>query len=136
MRKYDPTPLHRKVRKVETTIGGQVIHQTYSLTRTGTNIKHHPVVDVETGCVHCDCEHFTYRVSKAARDANALPSVTTPQYQCKHIQRAIAGCIRRGELQPVQPEPAPIPEAPERRDPFAGMTPEEKMAFIASDCYL
>ncbi len=71
--------------------GGHVFFKTRSFTRDDATVWH-PVVDVEEGYVHCDCPDFRYR--HAIHD----PDVSTPQWWCKHLARAVANCQRHGEL--------------------------------------
>jgi len=52
----------------------------------------HPVVDLESGGVFCDCPDFRYR------HAPHEPDVTMPQHWCKHLARAVDNCRRHGEL--------------------------------------
>ena len=75
----------------ESEAGGHVFFKTRSFTRDDTTMWH-PVVDVEEGFVHCDCPDFRYR--HAMHD----PDVSTPQWWCKHLARAVANCKRHGEL--------------------------------------
>ena len=71
--------------------GGHVFFKTRSFTRDDATIWH-PTVDVEEGYVHCDCPDFRYR------HAIHEPDVSTPQWWCKHLARAVANCKRHGEL--------------------------------------
>ena len=75
----------------ENEAGGHVFFKTRSFTRDDATIWH-PVVDVEEGYVHCDCPDFRYR------HAHHEPDVSTPQWWCKHLTRAVANCQRHGEL--------------------------------------
>ena len=75
----------------ESEAGGHVFFKTRSFTRDDATVWH-PTVDVEEGFVHCDCPDFRYR--HAMHD----PDVSTPQWWCKHLARAVANCKRHGEL--------------------------------------
>ena len=75
----------------ENEAGGHVFFRTRSFTRDDATVWH-PVVDIEQGYVHCDCPDFRYR------HAIHEPDVSTPQWWCKHLARAVANCQRRGEL--------------------------------------
>lgn len=75
----------------ESEAGGHVFFKTRSFTRDDATLWH-PVVDVEEGYVHCDCPDFRYR------HAMHEPDVSTPQWWCKHLARAVANCQRHGEL--------------------------------------
>ena len=75
----------------ESEAGGHIFFKTRSFTRDDATVWH-PVVDVEEGYVHCDCPDFRYR--HAAHE----PDVSTPQWWCKHLARAVANCKRHGEL--------------------------------------
>ena len=75
----------------ESEAGGHVFFRTRSFTREDATMWH-PVVDVEEGFVHCDCPDFRYR------HAMHEPDVSTPQWWCKHLARAVANCQRHGEL--------------------------------------
>lgn len=75
----------------ESEAGGHVFFKTRSFTRDDATVWH-PVVDVECGHVFCDCPDFRYR------HAIHEPDVSTPQWWCKHLRRAVANCQRHGEL--------------------------------------
>ena len=75
----------------ESEAGGHIFFRTKSFTRDDATVWH-PVVDVECGHVFCDCPDFRYR--HAAHE----PDVSTPQWWCKHLRRAVANCQRHGEL--------------------------------------
>ena len=75
----------------ESEAGGHVFFKTRSFTRDDATVWH-PVVDVECGHVFCDCPDFRYR------HAIHEPDISTPQWWCKHLARAIANCRRHGEL--------------------------------------
>ena len=75
----------------ESEAGGHVFFRTRSFTRDDATVWH-PVVDIEEGYVHCDCPDFRYR------HAMHEPDVSTPQWWCKHLARAVANCQRHGEL--------------------------------------
>ena len=84
-------PRSRQVRRDHVAPGGQVFFKTHSFTRHD-HTYWHPVVDVETGHVFCDCPDFRYR------HARHEPDVTMPQHWCKHLVRAVDNCARHGEL--------------------------------------
>jgi putative SOS response-associated peptidase YedK len=71
--------------------GGQVFFRTRSFTRDDAT-RWHPVVDIESGHVFCDCPDFRYR------HAHHEPDVWTPHWWCKHVSRAVANCKRHGDL--------------------------------------
>ena len=75
----------------ESAAGGHVFFKTRSFTRDDAT-RWHPVVDIECGHVFCDCPDFRYR------HAPHEPDVSTPQWWCKHLARAVANCRRHGEL--------------------------------------
>ncbi len=75
----------------ESEAGGHIFFRTKSFTRDDATMWH-PVVDVECGHVFCDCPDFRYR------HAVHEPDVSTPQWWCKHLRRAVANCKRHGEL--------------------------------------
>jgi putative SOS response-associated peptidase YedK len=84
-------PERRLVRREAVTPDGQVIFKTHSFTRRDDTFWH-PVVDVASGGVFCDCPDFRYR------HAPHEPDVTMPQHWCKHVMRAVDNCRRHGEL--------------------------------------
>lgn len=84
-------PRKRLVRRDHVAPGGQVFFKTHSFTRHD-HTYWHPVVDVETGHVFCDCPDFRFR------HARHEPDVTMPQHWCKHLARAVHNCERHGEL--------------------------------------
>ena len=71
--------------------GGNIFFRTRSFTRDDAT-RWHPVVDVESGHVFCDCPDFRYR------HAHHEPDVWTPHWWCKHVARAVANCQRHREL--------------------------------------
>lgn len=89
----DKPKFARKRRHVlrEGEAGGHIFFKTRSFTRDDATTWH-PVVDIEEGYVHCDCPDFRYR------HAMHEPDVSTPQWWCKHLARAVANCKRHGEL--------------------------------------
>lgn len=96
-RAYNPAPIRRCVRRVETTpeIACGI---TKSFTREEDNIKHEPKVDLVTGECHCSCENFFYERNPLAKKLGIKVSIKTPLLHCKHLERFIEGCVRRGEL--------------------------------------
>ena len=70
---------------------GQVFFETRSFTRDDYTFWH-PVVDVVSGQVWCDCPDFRFR------HAMHEPDMKTPDHWCKHVARAVANCRRHGEL--------------------------------------
>ncbi|HEX8465247.1 MAG TPA: SOS response-associated peptidase [Abditibacterium sp.] len=83
-------PRKRLVRR-DHAASGQVFFRTRSFTRDDAT-RWHPVVDVESGHVFCDCPDFRYR------HAHNEPDVWTPNWWCKHVARAVENCRRHGEL--------------------------------------
>ncbi len=96
-RSYNPTPIRRRVRRAETTpeIACGV---TKSFTRADEGIEHRPEVDLVTGECRCNCEHSFYRLNPTAKKLGITISIKTPLLHCKHLERFIEGCVRRGEL--------------------------------------
>ena len=83
-------PLRRRL-QFEGIVGGIAEASIKSLTRDdGT--KHHPRVCMETGAVHCSCEHFYFRLAKHD------PTLANPDLWCKHLKRQVAALMRRGEI--------------------------------------
>lgn len=70
---------------------GQVFFETRSFTRDDYTWWH-PVVDLESGSVWCDCPDFRFR------HAPHEPSIASPGHWCKHVARAVNNCRRHGEL--------------------------------------
>ena len=70
---------------------GQVFFQTRSFTRDDYTWWH-PVVDLESGHVWCDCPDFRFR------HAPHEPNMESPHHWCKHVARAVNNCRRHGEL--------------------------------------
>lgn len=91
-RVYDPKPIHRKVRVDEVLPDGIVTWKTYSMTRPGHDVVHHPAIDFSgRGSVTCSCEHFRYRLAKHE------PTIHTPEHHCKHIAQALANLRRKAQ---------------------------------------
>ena len=70
---------------------GQVFFETRSFTRDDYTWWH-PVVDLESGSVWCDCPDFRFR------HAPHEPDTRTPHHWCKHVARAVNNCRLHGEL--------------------------------------
>lgn len=85
------SPKKRLVLRDLTSPEGQVFFQTRSFTRDDYTFWH-PVVDLESGAVWCDCPDFRFR------HAPHEPSIESPHHWCKHVARAVANCRRHGEL--------------------------------------
>ncbi|MBV9470355.1 MAG: SOS response-associated peptidase [Abitibacteriaceae bacterium] len=91
LKKQNRLPKRRCVRRDHVVPGGQVFFQTKSFTRSdGT--RWHPIVDIESGPVFCDCPDFHFR------HARHEPDIFTPQFWCKHVARAVENCRRHGEI--------------------------------------
>lgn len=89
---HNPNAIRRCVRRTAEQPAGAVVFVTKSFTREN-EVEHNAVVDIETGAVHCTCEHFTYRLAKNN------PTVFSPEdHLCKHLLRALNNMARRGEL--------------------------------------
>lgn len=84
-------PRRRHVMRDFVVPGEQVFFKTRSFTRDDYT-RWHPVVDVETGHVFCDCPDFRFR------HAGHEPDILTPQHWCKHLARAVRNCQRHGEV--------------------------------------
>lgn len=69
----------------------QVFFQTRSFTRDDYTMWH-PIVDLSSGHVWCDCPDFRFR------HAMHEPDTKTPHHWCKHVARAVENCRRHGEL--------------------------------------
>jgi putative SOS response-associated peptidase YedK len=111
-------PQTRLVRRDYVAPGGQIFFKTRSFTRHDTT-HWHPVVDLETGHVFCDCPDFRYR------HAWSEPDVSTPEHWCKHLARAIRNCEEHGELRAVGRSPRTLNEATEHeRNEPASEQPE------------
>ena len=90
-RRKSRNPKRRCVRRDHVGPGGQIFFNTKSFSHDdGT--RWHPVVDIETGPVYCDCPDFHFRHAKHD------PDVLTPQHWCKHVARAVQNCKRHNEL--------------------------------------
>ena len=127
---YNPSLIRRCVRR-DVVTADVATFKTKSFTREG--VEHHPAVDLQTGECTCTCEHFHYRLQPMVRqldDVRAI-SIKTPLLWCKHIERAVANCVRAGEviLDPAtkthslaHPHAAPVEqiEVPEHVDPETG----------------
>ncbi len=85
------TPKKRLVLRDWVSPDGQIFFQTRSFTRDDYTFWH-PVVDVVSGHVWCDCPDFRFR------HAMHEPDMQTPHHWCKHVARAVANCRRHGEL--------------------------------------
>jgi hypothetical protein len=114
---YDRYRIRRHVRRDAPLPDGITPFVTKSFTQDDENIEWHPHVDTRTGEVWCDCPDFRFRHAPTARRNNEIPNVLQVEYHCKHVIRAVANCVRRGEIQ----LPATSPKAPQR-----DMTPEER----------
>lgn len=84
-------PLQRHLRREGVGPDGQVFFRTRSWTQNDGS-RWHPVIDTHAGPVFCDCPDFRFR--HAWRE----PDLTTPQFWCKHIGRAVRNCQRHGEI--------------------------------------
>jgi putative SOS response-associated peptidase YedK len=84
-------PKKRVVQRDWTSPDGQVFFKTRSFTRDDYTTWH-PVIDLQTGHVWCDCPDFRFR------HAMHEPSTGTPNHWCKHVARALENCKRHGEL--------------------------------------
>ena len=95
---YNQFEIHRKVRRAHNLPDGVIEFVTYSFTTKGTEIEYQLHVCTQTGEVHCSCDDFRFRRVKGARLAGTIPNVLMPQFQCKHVKRAICNCVAHGEL--------------------------------------
>jgi putative SOS response-associated peptidase YedK len=86
-----PAVKKRQVMRDFVTPDGQVFFTTRSFTRDDYT-RWHPVVDLGSGHVWCDCPDFRFR------HATHEPDMLTPQHWCKHVARAVGNCRRHGEL--------------------------------------
>lgn len=59
----------------------------------------HPVVNLINGDVDCDCKGFCCVKFPLARNEGVRPNIGTPRYHCRHINYAVADCIRQGDIQ-------------------------------------
>lgn len=91
--RWDPTKVRRTVRLSEIVNDETVVFTTKSFTNTTAEDKYHPLVDLHTGAVSCDCPHFIYRLAKTQ------PTVSDGE-KCKHLQRALE-TLRRRAILPV-----------------------------------
>lgn len=91
-RVYDPKPIRRTVRVDQVLEDGVVTWKTYSFTRPGHDVEHHPAIDFSgRGNVTCSCEHFQFRLAKHN------PTIHTPQFWCKHLRNAIENLRRKAQ---------------------------------------
>jgi hypothetical protein len=102
-RQYNAFAVRRCVRRQEAA-PGVVIFAAKSFTDAGDNSdKYHPVIDLESREVRCDCAHFQYRL------AWRRPTVASdPAHWCKHLLRAVHNCRRAGELAGVLQPPGEV----------------------------
>lgn len=90
-RRWNPVQVRRHVRLQDTTTDGMAVFTTKSFTNASdATDKYHPVVDLATGAVLCDCPHFVYRLAKGH------PTIADESGLCKHLLRAVATLRRRG----------------------------------------
>lgn len=89
--KEQGAPKKRLVLRDWTSPDGQVFFETRSFTRDDYTFWH-PVVDLESGHVWCDCPDFRFR------HAPHEPDTRTPKHWCKHLARAVNNCRRHGDL--------------------------------------
>lgn len=90
MQNYNPKPLHRKVRIDEILPDGVVTWKTYSMTRPGKDVVHHPAIDFVTGAVTCTCPDHQYRKAKLH------PTVHSGQEtMCKHAWAALSNLRKK-----------------------------------------
>lgn len=89
--RWDPKRIHRKVRVDEILDDGIVTWKSYSMTRPGHDVVHHPAIDFRTGAVTCTCEQHRYRL------ARHNPTIHTPQWHCKHVAAALANLRRKAQ---------------------------------------
>lgn len=90
MPEYNAYLVARKVRIAEPGPDGILTFVSKSFTIEGKDDRYHPMVDVATGAVLCDCPHFTFRL------AQHCPTTTDVQFLCKHLLRAISNLRRHG----------------------------------------
>lgn len=114
----NPAPIRRQVRRVGTTPDGIILATCKSKTRTD-GPKHAVEIDLQTCAVSCSCEHFQFRLAKAA------PSLRRPATHCKHISQMVAQCERRGEVKVYSDEHGPYRVEP------TGYSFEEEMIVEA-----
>jgi len=51
-------------------------------------------IDLHTGAVHCDCPGFKFKPREGV-----IPDIGTPKLHCIHLERVIADCIEKGEIE-------------------------------------
>ena len=56
------------------------------------------LVSLDSGVVECSCMDWDCRRRPQARTAGVMPDIGSVKYHCKHIKRAVADCIRRGDV--------------------------------------
>ena len=71
--------------------------------RSRPNLVHHPVVDLHTGGVDCNCESYNMKHCIRARKEGVRVDIGTARFHCPHINAAISDCIQRGEIKIVIP---------------------------------
>jgi hypothetical protein len=85
---------------------GVMIYPFASESREG--LVHHTIVDLgdssTAGITFCDCDDARYRHIPAARAAKVKIDISQCFYHCKHQERAIRDCIRRGDIQLLVPK--------------------------------
>jgi hypothetical protein len=90
--KYNPHAIHRKVRVDQILEDGVVTWKTYSMTRPGHDVVHHPAIDFRTGEVTCTCADHQYRRAKLH------PTVHSGQDKmCKHAWAALTNLRRKAQ---------------------------------------
>lgn len=97
----DPYKIRRTVRLVGISADGIAEFVTYSMTRAGQEIQHHPHIDTETGAYWCDCEDHQFR--KGRLHGNVYNHADRLERMCKHVLRAIGTLERRGLLRNANP---------------------------------
>lgn len=90
-----PPKFSRRVRRQDTTPAGLVIFKTKSFSNDESI--YHPVVNLETYAVRCDCKGFYFHYEKHE------PTVFDAEFHCCHLKRAIKNLRRRGELPLLAP---------------------------------
>jgi hypothetical protein len=90
------SPVMRRVEREAVTPDGIVMTGCKSFSRPGTieapAPEHKQEVCLQTGEVSCTCEHFRYRLAKQN------PTLSNRKTWCKHLERTLEGCARRGEI--------------------------------------
>jgi hypothetical protein len=123
---YDPAPIRRHIRHLQTVAGDLHFFSCKSKTRENHNGVHRIEIDTATREVRCSCEDFRYRHEKRE------PRIADTSHHCKHIAPCLNWLERHGQSEAARfcvhcPERnAEYELADENGHPIEG--------FICADC--